>query len=102
MGSTFPVIPSINSKGRNDDEGNYMTLSRPIGKAMRLSSRNTTTTSKSALNMGNRAAFTWVWQADRRVSDAERLKAPIAATLTTRGDASHRTGPLTRRQRRWQ
>jgi hypothetical protein len=58
MGSTFPVIPSINSKGRNDDDGNYMTLSRPIAKAMRLSSRNTTTTSKSALNMGNRAAFT--------------------------------------------
>jgi extradiol dioxygenase family protein len=26
MGSTFPVIPSINSRGGTDDEGNYLTL----------------------------------------------------------------------------
>jgi hypothetical protein len=26
MGSTFPVIPSINSHGGTDDEGNYLTL----------------------------------------------------------------------------
>ena len=26
MGSTFPVVPSINSRGETDDEGNYLTL----------------------------------------------------------------------------
>ena len=82
MGSTFPVIPSINLKGRNhDNEGNYMTLS--IAKAMRLSSKKTGTRLASQRRSTDILCrlLRWARHAHRRVSDAERLKAPIAAAL---------------------